>query len=49
MGEKDAEKYMSEEMARWFNRNGGRLTYDRYRQGILNGHTKYKRQDGFMQ
>uniref|UniRef100_A0AAU8GQ46 Capsid maturation protease n=1 Tax=Mycobacterium phage Pharb TaxID=3136626 RepID=A0AAU8GQ46_9VIRU len=37
MSERDARKYMSEEMANWFDENG-RLTFMAYRQAVLDGH-----------
>ncbi|AFN37800.1 head maturation protease [Mycobacterium phage MacnCheese] len=41
MSERDARKYMSEEMANWFDQNG-RLTFMAYRQSILDGTGKWR-------
>lgn len=41
MSERDARKYMSEEMANWFDENG-RLTFMAYRQSVLDGTGRWR-------
>ncbi|AKF15186.1 hypothetical protein SEA_SHEDLOCKHOLMES_9 [Mycobacterium phage ShedlockHolmes] len=41
MSERDARKYMSEEMAEWFDQNG-RLTFMAYRQSVLDGTGRWR-------
>ncbi|QFG11431.1 head maturation protease [Mycobacterium phage Ekdilam] len=41
MSERDARKYMSEEMAQWFDDNG-RLTFMAYRQSVLDGTGRWR-------
>ncbi|AIM50341.1 MuF-like minor capsid protein [Mycobacterium phage Omnicron] len=41
MSERDARKYMSEEMAAWFDQHG-RLTFMAYRQSVLDGTTHWR-------
>lgn len=41
MSERDARKYMSDEMAAWFDQHG-RLTFMAYRQSVLDGHGAWR-------